>query len=61
MPEKLEGVECSGCNAKVTVDKGLSFASLPTILTLQLNRFELNYENMQREKINSFLYFPEIL
>jgi|688.fasta_scaffold571752_1 hypothetical protein len=35
--------------------------NLPPILTLQVNRFELNYTNMQREKINSFLYFPEIL
>lgn len=60
-PETLEGVECSGCQAKVSVRKGMSLESLPVIFTIQLNRFELNYETMQREKINSFLYYPEML
>lgn len=61
-PEKLEDkFECEQCGEKVFVEKGLCFESLPPILTLQLNRFELNYETMQREKVNSFLYFPEIL
>jgi len=36
----------------------MNFGSIPPILTLQLNRFELNYETFQREKINSFFYFP---
>lgn len=36
-------------------------ATVPPILTLQLNRFELNMETFQREKINSFFYYPEIL
>lgn len=36
-------------------------ATVPPILTLQLNRFELNLETFQREKINSFFYYPEIL
>lgn len=48
MPEEMEGVECSGCQAKVSVKKGMSLESLPVILTLQLNRFELNYNTMQR-------------
>jgi ubiquitin carboxyl-terminal hydrolase 47 len=61
-PEKLEDkIECEECGEKVFVEKGLIFESLPPILTLQLNRFELNYETFQREKLNSFLYFPELL
>jgi hypothetical protein len=43
------------------VEKGLSLESAPPIFSIQLNRFELNYETFQREKINSFLYYPEIL
>ena len=39
----------------------MMFGTVPPILTLQLNRFELNFETFQREKVNSFFYFPEIL
>ena len=35
--------------------------TLPRILTIQLKRFELNYETMQREKINEFVYYPQLL
>ena len=61
-PENIEDkINCESCGEKVKVEKGLKLTTLPTLLTLQINRFELNYNTMQREKINSFLYFPEIL
>ncbi len=49
---------CEDCGEKVDVQKGLRICKLPRLLTLQLNRFELNYETWQREKLNTFLYFP---
>ncbi len=61
-PQKIEDkFECSGCEERVFVQKGMAFESLPPILTLQLSRFQLNYETFQRQKINSFFYFPQIL
>ena len=61
-PEALEDkLNCDECGEKVNVTKGTRFSILPEILTLQLNRFELNYTTFQREKVNSFVYFPEIL
>lgn len=44
--------QCEECGSKVEATKGLEFVSLPSILTIQLKRFELNYETMNREKIN---------
>jgi ubiquitin C-terminal hydrolase len=41
-PEKLEGgnqYKCGDCNKKVDAEKGMTFESLPAILTLQLKRF----------------------
>ena len=61
-PEKLEDkFGCEGCGEKVYVEKGMILGSIPPILTLQLNRFELNYQTFQRQKVNSFFYFPQIL
>jgi ubiquitin C-terminal hydrolase len=39
MPEDLDDVECSGCEKKVNVKKGMSLESMPVIFTIQLNRF----------------------
>ena len=34
---------------------------LPPVLTLQLKRFDLNYETMQRVKLNDYVEFPIVL
>lgn len=63
-PTQLDGNNlyfCEDCGEKVQIEKGNKFVRLPPILTLQLGRFELNFETMTREKINQFYYFPELL
>lgn len=48
-PELLDDkINCDECGEKVSVTKGVKFSSLPEILTLQLNRFQLNYDTFQR-------------
>jgi len=45
-PTRLEGdnaYQCSGCSNKVTALKGDRLDRLPKILTLQLQRFTLDY------------------
>jgi len=60
-PELLEGAnayKCSGCGPSTAALKGTHLVSLPYILTLQLKRFDLNYETMQRVKLNHRVRFP---
>lgn len=52
---------CQQCNAKRDASKGLKLKSLPHILMLQLKRFDLDYETMQRKKLNDKVTFPLIL
>jgi len=52
---------CQQCNAKRDACKGLKLKSLPHILMLQLKRFDLDYETMQRKKLNDKVTFPLIL
>ena len=52
---------CQQCNAKSDACKGLKLKSLPHILMLQLKRFDLDYETMQRKKLNDKVTFPLIL
>ena len=63
-PEVLEGenqYECEKCAKKVNAWKGLKFKTFPPLLTLQLKRFDLNYQTMQRIKLNDYVSFPVIL
>jgi len=46
--EVLEGIFCDHCQAKHSHSKGVLFTSLPTILTLQLKRFDMDYNTFQR-------------
>jgi len=46
---------------KVEAEKGVKLASLPKILTIHLNRFDLDYETMNRKKLNNKVSFPFIL
>lgn len=64
IPTTLEGdnaYQCSGCDKKVTAKKGDRLDRLPKILTLQLQRFDLDYNTMQRKKIDERVTFPLIL
>ena len=63
-PEKLEGsnlYECSNCNARVEAVKGLRLSQLSEILTIQLNRFELDYNTFERKKVNNWVSYPFVV
>ena len=63
-PEKLEGENqyfCGKCNIKVDATKGSKFTEFPKILTLHLNRFDLDYNTFKRKKLNNKMTFPLIL
>jgi len=52
---------CEKCNIKVDATKGLQFLSFPYLLTLQLKRFDFDYESFKRIKLNSYFEFPFFL
>ena len=41
--------------------KGLRFSQLSEILTIQLNRFDLDMETFDRKKVNNWVSYPFIL
>ena len=56
-PELLNGENqyfCEKCNKKVDATKGLKYNSFPYLLTLQLKRFDFDYETVKK---NFFLYY----
>lgn len=48
--EELEGVECEHCNGRYTHSqkKCLNGAVLPEVLTIQLRRFDMDWNTFQR-------------
>jgi len=63
-PEVLESdnqYKCEKCNKKVDAIKGLKFSSFPYLLTLQLKRFDFDYDTLRRIKLNDRVTFPLIL
>eukprot|EP01117_Protostelium_nocturnum_P015890 TRINITY_DN6199_c0_g2_i2.p1 TRINITY_DN6199_c0_g2~~TRINITY_DN6199_c0_g2_i2.p1 ORF type:complete len:1212 (+),score=538.97 TRINITY_DN6199_c0_g2_i2:118-3753(+) len=63
-PEDLSGenqYNCEKCGKKVDAKKGLKFTSFPYLLTLQLKRFDFDYQSMKRKKLNDKVTFPHIL
>lgn len=63
-PEILEGRDqyfCEKCNKKCDAHKGLKFLSFPYLLTLQMKRFDFDYNTMHRIKLNDRMTFPEVL
>ena len=44
-----------------TAHKGLKFDSFPYILSLQLKRFDFDYDTMSRFKLSNSVTFPEVL
>lgn len=54
-PEVLDGDNqycCQSCHKKVDAVKGLKFERLPYLLSLQLKRFDFDYNTFQRIKLN---------
>ena len=54
-PELMDGsnaVFCEVCSKKTATSKGVYIKKLPKFITLQLQRFEFNYDTMTRTKIN---------
>eukprot|EP01124_Arcella_intermedia_P013468 TRINITY_DN1987_c0_g1_i1.p1 TRINITY_DN1987_c0_g1~~TRINITY_DN1987_c0_g1_i1.p1 ORF type:complete len:1184 (-),score=304.19 TRINITY_DN1987_c0_g1_i1:63-3557(-) len=63
-PETLEGENqyfCEKCKKKNDASKGLKFIDFPYLLTLQLKRFDFDFQTMRRIKLNDRVSFPEIL
>lgn len=62
--ELLEGgnqFKCSQCNKKVDTLKRTCLKKLPNTIAFVLKRFELDYNTLQTEKVNSQLEFPWLL
>jgi ubiquitin C-terminal hydrolase/predicted N-acetyltransferase YhbS len=63
-PEILDGDNqyfCEQCQAKRDATKGLEFSSFPYLLTLQLKRFDFDWELERRIKLNDRVSFPPVL
>eukprot|EP01123_Difflugia_compressa_P011954 TRINITY_DN4952_c0_g1_i1.p1 TRINITY_DN4952_c0_g1~~TRINITY_DN4952_c0_g1_i1.p1 ORF type:complete len:1123 (+),score=226.28 TRINITY_DN4952_c0_g1_i1:470-3370(+) len=63
-PETLSGDNqyyCDKCNKKTDARKGLKFTSFPYLLSLQLKRFDFDFQSLRRIKLNDRVTFPEIL
>eukprot|EP00808_Paulinella_micropora_P022884 g78194.t1 len=64
VPDALEGVNaynCSNCKSKQTAQRGVRFRSFPYLLTIQLLRFDMNWQTGQRIKLGHRLRFPRML
>ncbi|KAJ1369990.1 hypothetical protein KIN20_031615 [Parelaphostrongylus tenuis] len=63
-PELLEGSNqyfCENCNSKQDAHKGLRVTEFPYLLTIQLKRFDFDYNTMHRIKLNDRVTFPDVL
>ena len=52
---------CEKADKKLDAIKGFRLEKLPYVLTLQLKRFDLDYNTFQRIKLNDQVRFPLIL
>ena len=59
--EELDGIDCPSCGTRSSHTKGIAFRKLPEIMTLQLRRFDMNYETMQRVKVNDAIDIPDVI
>lgn len=63
-PEQLEGdnqYSCTKCACKRDATKGLEFSAFPYLLTLQLKRFDFDWETERRIKLTDRVSFPNVL
>ena len=59
--DKLDGdnkLFCDNCNEKTDTLKGQKINKLPPILTVDLNRFDFDYNTFQRVKVNDRFEYP---
>ena len=59
--DRLDGTNklfCEACMEKTDTLKGYRIQKLPPILTIDLNRFDFDYETMQRVKVNDRFEYP---
>jgi len=59
--DKLDGdnkLFCDNCNEKTDTMKGVLLQKLPPILTIDLNRFDFDYNTFQRVKVNDRFEYP---
>ena len=49
---------CDNCNEKTDSLKGCKIQKLPPILTVNLLRFDFDYNTLQRKKVNDRFEFP---
>ena len=59
--DKLDGdnkLFCDNCNEKTDTLKGQKINKLPPILTVDLNRFDFDYNTFQRVKVNDRFQYP---
>ena len=62
--EVMEGdnkVFCEKCDDRQNSRKGLHFKALPPVLTLQLQRFDFDYELLRREKLYTNVRIPQVV
>jgi ubiquitin C-terminal hydrolase len=63
-PEILDGDNqyfCEKCQRKNDARKGLRLTELPYLLTLQLKRFDFDYERLTNVKLNDKVAYPAVL
>eukprot|EP01117_Protostelium_nocturnum_P014439 TRINITY_DN5491_c0_g1_i1.p1 TRINITY_DN5491_c0_g1~~TRINITY_DN5491_c0_g1_i1.p1 ORF type:complete len:1424 (-),score=574.98 TRINITY_DN5491_c0_g1_i1:1578-5423(-) len=59
--ENENAYSCEKCQSKQTAHKSMKFKTLPQILNIQLKRFEYDWENDVRVKLNDDIKFPPYL
>ena len=62
--ETMDGdnkINCEECKTKMACNKRQIFKNLPNILVIVLKRFEFDYDNMIKYKLNDYFEFPMLL
>ena len=54
-------INCEECKTKVACNKRQIFKNFPNILVINLKRFEFDYDNMIKYKLNDYFEFPMTL
>ena len=54
-------INCEECKTKIACNKRQIFKNLPNILVIVLKRFEFDYDNMIKYKLNDYFEFPMTL
>ncbi|KAI6184460.1 Ubiquitin carboxyl-terminal hydrolase [Aphelenchoides bicaudatus] len=52
---------CENCNSLEDAEKGLAIKEFPSILAIQLKRYDFDYNTLHRIKLNDRLTFPDYL